>query len=197
MRCAWTKTKIRHSPDSSGAMTRDSVRGVLYVALANRIGQYKTTDGSFLRQSDAYSVDTWKSLAVDDRTSTLFMCGISGSNYKISSSNDGGMTGKQVLMLSATNSAAIATDSDRGALIVIYGDTDNKLWVRRSYDAGAHWESASQVKTDSGTQFVGTIGSLQNDERNNGALFMLLDAGAGNQLYRSYDCGSTFKIISP
>jgi hypothetical protein len=144
-------------------------------------------------------VRSWASLAYDARrASTLYaLANSTTANQKdLYYSRDGGITLGNLLMAIPGKTGAIALDSARQMLLLLYEDASGgTIKYRQSFDGGATWSAAANI-TYSGGSLTASVLSLVQDARATGAFFLQAkDAGGSTKIYQSRDLGVNWTLL--
>lgn len=184
---------VTTNPATALCLVADSPRGWLHVGVNSRVRTYHINSLAILMESDEYAnVDTWKKLRLCERYARLLMLGLDSPNtWRVYYSESGGITGTEVLTLTA-DSAALAVNSAQGVVTLFY-EAGAGVYVRQSEDGGTTWGSAVAVDY-LGSQLDATLMDATQDDRLNGAIFIAVDDGVAVAVLKSETIGADFSL---
>lgn len=180
------------TPASNGPVLAASVQGWLHVGRGPRVRTYNIVDMSLAFDSADHPVEEWLAFRRDDRRGAMWLLGDAGSGtLTVYTSQDGGITITEVLSLTA-NSMVIHEDSERGLLLVFYGDADDAIWLRQGDVDGF----AAAIAVDyGGSQLTGTLRSITRDVRRSNLLALAIDQSGSTKVLQSRDAGESFSLL--
>jgi len=174
-----------------GPIECDSVRQWLHIGIGSRIRTYHMATYTQAFESAEYAdIEEWVRFRHEPRRSILLCLGKAGTTHRAYSSQDGGLSGTEVVSVTA-RTACIERDSERGTFVLMYENSGN-VQRRISLDGGDTWESAT-TPTLSGTTFTGEILDMAQDHRR-AVLLMSITTGGTTKVLESYDVGVTWSV---
>lgn len=172
----------------------DSPRAWLHIGVDKRIRTYNTITAALQFESEEYAIDAWKRLRVDSRRAILYGLAVSGDDFQVWVSEDGGLTATGVLAVTG-RSAVIEVDSERGRVSLLW---ENEAGVYRQYseDGGATWSDPDAVIYNDAPLDAILLDS-DADKRYNGKIYLVAqDAVTFNiGVLGSEDLAETFTLL--
>jgi hypothetical protein len=178
--------------EQGGPLALDSARGWLFVGQGKRINGYHLVNGGLAFASGEHSVDAWAALTYDERKCVLYGIGVSGGSRIVYASRDAGTTiGGGILTVTA-DTAAIAIDSARNILYLLYAVTGGNIKIRRSRDSGVTWSTAANIKDASAASVAGEVvnGAAVFDARTGGTLTASFKVAGATVVWQSRNEGA-------
>ena len=121
------------------------------------------------------------------------MLGLDSPNtWRVYRSEDGGITGTEVLTVTA-DSAALTVNSAQGVVTLFY-EAGAGVYAKQSEDGGTTWGSAVAVQY-SGSQLDATLMDAAQDDRLNGAIFIAVDDAGVVSVMKSETIGADFAQV--
>jgi hypothetical protein len=176
----------------------DNAKGFLHLGTDKKVSTYYADDvahvaGAAIKFSSAdYSIDNWLAMDYDPRRALLYGVGKSSTSLKVIRSRDSGVTGTEVLTVTAV-STGIVVDPERGMVVFFYENAGN-IKRRTSEDGGTTWAAAADITID-GSTTAGTISDVKASGRYAGMMLMVVSISGSTKVVRSRDRGLTWATV--